>query len=1741
MQSNARRLVLLFGLMAVAMATKTAVKVEEKDIGDVAGAALTAGSGLLNPGQLGLMALGTVIKAGTNFFQAMKNNADWAKKENEAMCGMALQTYRQTTDTLRMIKITGLIGQVAMSESDSEGSINQVLALAQNTQNMCDLIVESRAKAFAKSEFSCRDKPAVRANFALLDMELGTFSCAKLFRSTKLKAMASKYSTYDATDAVEFNAGGDHSSSYEMVHALAQKGAFSPDLANANIMGQFTPDFLDRQDKVEAMTVITSKKTPYKLFKLVGDKAKAAIAGDNAVLKELVNQMDNGYSDMGALGDLAQGQVDGAVDAYVKENIIDAIVDPAIKSILSGVGDAVDSGLKGTKIATFLPESINGKMSELLGGVSGQVAGILGKEINKIIDKKLKSVAEALVKSWQKKRGQAEHNEGTFNELMCAYYRGEASESVKTNAFMAWAFNHINQEQASPNSAFRLRMALPQKACELLFTDSGEEGVPSADGAKACVQAFSDSVSFSDITFSEPGSRAVKMRIKDIINKLIARYSDGNTFDNNRCNNEMCLGSFRGSESVPACTVLCNHANAIAGMEFPDDHWFEAITISDSLTKFVRLAATTQEESSKVVWDKLIEYCPAPSIRLQYDLQRRIERMSNKDPYVSQLVNLKPSGGKCVPDSFWMAQGMAKAIAAKVSSDYAAAVGDAGVKQLRTAHQILQKVQLKHNEAEKNCKPKDIQRVEGGYDDCLAQQYGKDAIKPAIVAFCAKVTATRSDGEGNVADLCRKGAEFMTSKPLLLAPGAEHFELMMIENTGIYGYEIMFSHYAFETIPGAKSELASTPAHRGDMEGLQAGDDIPERVVARTISNIQIRQSMGQLMYLLRSQVVQLIMHWDENKERDEYASIVDTMSDAAKRTATLKDIAENGMPYRAFWVDEKTDTTHEKYPYVAIVQAALEVLPTAKLFVNMAETWKNMKNDPMNPRLDDFGLDCTYTDIRYFQMLQDAEYTYTTAKGDTSNAKTFKGFLATFELSLRGSTSGQKESSLKSPATMNPHGKIFAPYYSLLGGSTNWIRWRSTPGFEYLRAIYVRSTYPEKSMPEELFYTGELLASGCVTPGPDGDDANNGKDGTDGAPAEPDASSDVGNDGKDGTDGAPAEPDVSSDVGDDGKDGTNGAPAEPDVSSSDADVFLERRLLRRNRRYGSLLKKKKKANIVETPKVNAPGDSDKAKLDLAKKMEQTTDKDCKWSVSSAKCTPADVCEYRYKVGDYKLSHSCRAKDEGMGLDDVSYNPADRPTSDKGCKWSVKKMACYPKNFCEFRKGKSDYIGDCRLIDEDLLKGSLALAKQEASGSGKMSTKLIDCGIRSVIEAVESAGVSTYDLCTSPDWETDARGCTSPEQCSNAPAKKCSAAGFGWQLPVGKDGKPIDIEFSVPVSAKGSAKTPGEYQFVSMTTPQPGAAAVELSGGGVPKDETAMMDDAICAMCKHAFHDKFILALKNGMTGKQVNDDCQKVCQYYVPTDVPQCLDRCRRFVDVRFADAKANMHTGERDIRDMVCSPDTRHIAESTVQYFKEKESKTDLRNFLNCRKTPYVDKSASMSIKLLKKDYGASATFKIGGAKRSIDVLLTEYKQAIAYEFKKNEGGMGFTADPCDMTHLRYCRVGFTEPEGLWSVALKSTMDAIAAKKAQADAEANKPMGDKAISFLKYKCTYDCMAEGNTECEGLQKMIVRCASDKCDDDACKENMKQRCIKKRDAAGAQCAVVDTRVTDIARANFRRR
>ena len=85
MQPNVKRLVLLFGLLAVALATKTAVKVEEKDIGDLAGAALTAGKGLLNPGQLGLMALGTVIKAGTNFFQAMKSS--FSDNDNDALKG----------------------------------------------------------------------------------------------------------------------------------------------------------------------------------------------------------------------------------------------------------------------------------------------------------------------------------------------------------------------------------------------------------------------------------------------------------------------------------------------------------------------------------------------------------------------------------------------------------------------------------------------------------------------------------------------------------------------------------------------------------------------------------------------------------------------------------------------------------------------------------------------------------------------------------------------------------------------------------------------------------------------------------------------------------------------------------------------------------------------------------------------------------------------------------------------------------------------------------------------------------------------------------------------------------------------------------------------------------------------------------------------------------------------------------------------------------------------------------------------------------------------------------------------------------------------------------------------------------------------------------------------------------------------------------------------------------------------
>ena len=35
------------------------------------------------------------------------------KKENEALCSMSLQTYSQTTDTLKMVKITALVGSVA--------------------------------------------------------------------------------------------------------------------------------------------------------------------------------------------------------------------------------------------------------------------------------------------------------------------------------------------------------------------------------------------------------------------------------------------------------------------------------------------------------------------------------------------------------------------------------------------------------------------------------------------------------------------------------------------------------------------------------------------------------------------------------------------------------------------------------------------------------------------------------------------------------------------------------------------------------------------------------------------------------------------------------------------------------------------------------------------------------------------------------------------------------------------------------------------------------------------------------------------------------------------------------------------------------------------------------------------------------------------------------------------------------------------------------------------------------------------------------------------------------------------------------------------------------------------------------------------------------------------------------------------------------------------------------------------
>jgi hypothetical protein len=329
-------------------------------------------------------------------------------------------------------------------------------------------------------------------------------------------------------------------------------------------------------------------KAAYKALDLLGNGDSRDVSG---AVKALV---DSNFEDVDAFSDTIDQYATETLDSMVKDGLQAKILEPMLNK---GFGE-VNKGLQ-----AFLPESLQGPIGEALGGLGGMVAAQLGKQVTSIIQKKLSSITDNLMQKMLK--GVQLKNEDYFNQVMCKYYSKEAHDDVKTENFMVFVFRFINTEQAKPHSALRARLEMPQKACIALFKGDGTDGISDKDAAAACEEAFTDGGS---------QTKHVKTRMKDVIYKLIDKYGDGIGFNSGKCEKEMCYAHFDKESNTPSCTVLCNHASAVAGIEFPDDHWFEAKTIADSLSKFVRLANEKREGSGKAIWENLQKYCPAPAI-----------------------------------------------------------------------------------------------------------------------------------------------------------------------------------------------------------------------------------------------------------------------------------------------------------------------------------------------------------------------------------------------------------------------------------------------------------------------------------------------------------------------------------------------------------------------------------------------------------------------------------------------------------------------------------------------------------------------------------------------------------------------------------------------------------------------------------------------------------------------------------------------------------------------------------------------------------------------------------------------------------------------------------------------------------------------------------------------------------------------------------------------------------------------
>ena len=164
-------------------------------------------------------------------------------------------------------------------------------------------------------------------------------------------------------------------------------------------------------------------------------------------------------------------------------------------------------------------------------------------------------------------------------------------------------------------------------------------------------------------TASSAAASADLFTIKDVLNGLASIYHDGIIFDNEGCEKEVCWATVTDMKHMSSCTMFCDYAGTIAGMEFPPNAMFRVKTVGDVLANIVRNAVAGQGERQTKIFDGLEKYCKGASSQGKlagYEMQKREILISMGDPTIGRQLTAK-GGGLCVANAFFSSLAIGKA------------------------------------------------------------------------------------------------------------------------------------------------------------------------------------------------------------------------------------------------------------------------------------------------------------------------------------------------------------------------------------------------------------------------------------------------------------------------------------------------------------------------------------------------------------------------------------------------------------------------------------------------------------------------------------------------------------------------------------------------------------------------------------------------------------------------------------------------------------------------------------------------------------------------------------------------------------------------------------------------------------------------------------------------------------------------------------------------------------------------